>query len=95
MPPKRVMVYSIAPVDDWSKVRTVYHSLLKNCVWRVSSEVAPVEGLVELSGVSSQEKKEEVDLVGVICVGGRGVLSAVSETSVVPLPTSFPSSNET
>ncbi|KAK3542943.1 hypothetical protein QTP70_007288 [Hemibagrus guttatus] len=63
-------------------------------VKRDSSKVAPVEGLVEPSGASSQEEEEEeVDLVGVIPVGGQVVLSAVSETSVVPLPTNPPSSD--
>lgn len=60
---------------------------------KIFLKLYPGVGLVELSGASLQEEEEEVDLVGVIPMGGQVVLNAVSETSVLPLPTSLPSSD--
>lgn len=65
---------------------------LRNRSGKIFLKLYPGVGLVELSGASLQEEEEEeVYLVGVIPVVGQVVLSAVSETSVVPLPTSLPS----
>lgn len=86
------MVYLIAPVDDLSKVKTMHRWLLKRCVQRDSPKVLPVEELVEPPGMSSQEEEEEVHLLGVIPIRGQVVLSVVSDTSIVPLPTCLPSS---
>ncbi len=85
VPPAGGAVYSLAPVDDLSKVKSVHHSLLKGRIQKSSVSGASVQELVEAPEAVVPEEEEEVDLACVIPAGGQVVPSVVSEVVVVPL----------
>ncbi len=61
-------VYSIAPVDDLSKVKSVHRSLLKGRIQRSSVSGASVQELVEAPEAVVPEEEEEEDLVCDTCL---------------------------